>query len=312
MQWARKQNGFTIVELLIVVVVIAILAAITIVAYNGIQNRAKQSAAQTAVSQANRKILAYAIQNGDQYPADLAAAGITNTEGLEYSVNNDATPRTYGITATNGAFSYYMSNSTSQPAEGGYAGHSANGVVAVRNLVLNPQPTSAVLWKPSSETVGTLAFTTGSNGRPAVRTTRVSSGNYALYYNRDADGIGAVTTGNTFTVLATITSSKNLTYAFQVGIYPGSTSISSLTMNMNLTANQPYNLHYTFTIPDGYSAQPIGLKFFSNTGAVNDWFEVSDVMVVAGTYDGQYADGNSLNWAWAGTPNNSTSTGRPL
>jgi prepilin-type N-terminal cleavage/methylation domain-containing protein len=37
----KQQKGFTIVELLIVVVVIAILAAITIVSYNGIQNRAK-------------------------------------------------------------------------------------------------------------------------------------------------------------------------------------------------------------------------------------------------------------------------------
>lgn len=36
-----RAAGFTIVELLIVVVVIAILAAITIVSYNGIQERAK-------------------------------------------------------------------------------------------------------------------------------------------------------------------------------------------------------------------------------------------------------------------------------
>ena len=41
---AKQTQGFTIVELLIVVVVIAILAAITIVSYNGIQNRAKTSA----------------------------------------------------------------------------------------------------------------------------------------------------------------------------------------------------------------------------------------------------------------------------
>lgn len=39
--------GFTIVELLIVVVVIAILAAISVVAYTGIQNRAYDSAVQS-------------------------------------------------------------------------------------------------------------------------------------------------------------------------------------------------------------------------------------------------------------------------
>lgn len=44
MQWAsKKQAGFTIVELLIVIVVIALLATIAIVSYNGIQARAQQS-----------------------------------------------------------------------------------------------------------------------------------------------------------------------------------------------------------------------------------------------------------------------------
>ena len=39
----EKHKGFTIVELLIVIVVIAVLAAVTVAAYNGIQNRSRET-----------------------------------------------------------------------------------------------------------------------------------------------------------------------------------------------------------------------------------------------------------------------------
>lgn len=56
--------AFTIVELLIVVVVIAILAAITIVSYNGITSRANDTAVQSDFAHIARKMEIYKINNG--------------------------------------------------------------------------------------------------------------------------------------------------------------------------------------------------------------------------------------------------------
>lgn len=50
----QRSAGFTIVELLIVIVVIGILAAVTMVAYNGINNRARISALQSNLGQIAR------------------------------------------------------------------------------------------------------------------------------------------------------------------------------------------------------------------------------------------------------------------
>lgn len=66
--WARKQIGFTIVELLIVIVVIAILAAITIVAFNGIQARAANSRVQSDIKNVQKLVEAYNAMNGS-YPS---------------------------------------------------------------------------------------------------------------------------------------------------------------------------------------------------------------------------------------------------
>ena len=67
----KSQKGFTIVELLIVIVIIGILAAIVIVAYNGITNRAKASKTQSTVANIVKKAEAYNAENGT-YPTTLA------------------------------------------------------------------------------------------------------------------------------------------------------------------------------------------------------------------------------------------------
>lgn len=67
--WASKQQtGFTIVELLIVIVVIGILAAITIVAFNGIQQRAANTKTISAAAAWVKGIQLYYNDKG-QYPS---------------------------------------------------------------------------------------------------------------------------------------------------------------------------------------------------------------------------------------------------
>lgn len=63
----KRQAGFTIVELLIVIVVIGILAAITIVAYSGIQSRARDMTRQSDIKNVQKLVEMYYAENGS-YP----------------------------------------------------------------------------------------------------------------------------------------------------------------------------------------------------------------------------------------------------
>lgn len=75
----RDERGFTIVELLIVIVVIGILAAITIVSFNGVTSKANTSNA-AANAEAVQKVAESFNADNNRYPAttaDFAAAGNT-------------------------------------------------------------------------------------------------------------------------------------------------------------------------------------------------------------------------------------------
>lgn len=82
----NKSKGFTIVELLIVIVVIGILATLVIVTFTGIQQKARNSQRQTDINAVDSHVEAYFAANG-YYPtlADLNSDSFrtNNLKGLD-------------------------------------------------------------------------------------------------------------------------------------------------------------------------------------------------------------------------------------
>jgi len=303
----KNKPGFTIVELLIVIVVIGILAAITIVAFNGVQDKAKKSAAQSAVSQANKKVLTYAAENFDQYPPSLAVAGIINTDGLEYSYNNDVSPRTYGITATNGVYSYYVSNTAIQPTLGGYAGHSSGGVATITNLLTNTSVETDTanlqnIGNVGDRTIARTAVANAFNGDYVLRVTAGPTGGLGGYGSNSATLPVGRYTGSLW---------LRSNVAMGANIYFEGNAAKSTVTDQNATL-QPGQWTRISKIFDITTAGTVKVGFLSGTTvAQGQYVELDGFMLTTGSTVYNFANGNSPNWAWNGTAHNSTSTGVP-
>lgn len=107
----RYQKGFTIVELLIVVVVIAILAAITIVSYNGISRHAKETALKSDLRNGATQIETTKALEG-AYPATADSLKKSDNTTFTYIRSDD----TFCLGATNSTLedvSYHITNAGS-------------------------------------------------------------------------------------------------------------------------------------------------------------------------------------------------------
>lgn len=321
------RTGFTIVELLIVVVVIAILAAITIVAYNGVTQRAKVAATQSAAQQALKKIQAYMVINGDQIPASLADAEVTANGGTQYQYT--VLGAGYCVTATQNNQSAYAANNftynggttitQTTAVEGACPGHSPSGsATTITNMARNPSfETGTSGWGSSAAniTTSTAWASSGSQSLRVINTGTVNSGDARITSSASTMPFG-MQAGKTYTISARVNFAAAPTGS--LGRAPGillwySTNGSSWIENFGPkapTAPGTYTVSHTVTLPSDTTGVLIGFGVASTTASQTFYYD--SFMVTEGSTVYNYGDGASTNWIWTGTPHDSSSTGPAL
>ena len=334
-QGAQKYTGFTIVELLIVIVVIAILAAITIVAYTGISDRAKHSSAQTLTSQVARKIEAHAAEHNDQYPADLDTISVSDPADprkYQYTANNGATPRTYCVTVTVQGISYYQNSTTARnPTVGSCPGHGVNGLPP--NIAQNGSFETAAAEtttrtnlanNPSIETVTSgWGITNGGTGAAVASSpTRAHSGTRSLEYtygdstHQDSGPTGSVyVNANTpYTVSAWVYAPTAIGSGLRIIVHGTPIAGGTERGTASTTVNAWTRLSYTVT-PSTAGTMSYTIAKTTSASNANQVIYVDSVLVESTPSLGDYFSGASaasgdFSYGWTGTAQVSTSIER--
>lgn len=171
----NNHRAFTIVELLIVIVVIGVLAAITVVSFSGITSQANIATIQSDLNSNSRKLQLYFTQYGS-YPTTLdgsncpSAPTVDNNYCLKLSSGNSvssysSTQSTFILTISRGSIAYKVTES---------AGPVASNI-----------PSSPVITSISTA-LGqlTVNFTAGSDGGSAITNYQYSTNGGASWTTR--------------------------------------------------------------------------------------------------------------------------------
>lgn len=153
-----KQTGFTIVELLIVIVVIGILAAITIVAYNGIQSRARISGIQTNLLNIGKMALLYQADSGSYPTSDAGVKEILEKAKAWESTRTPAT-HTYLFCSSTDKYAVISMSAPGIPAYSSGAGTSVYYWSSDKGIGTYINSTGDLNWTPNCNwAIGTITW----------------------------------------------------------------------------------------------------------------------------------------------------------
>lgn len=313
----KDEKGFTLIEIIIVIVIMGILVGLIAIAYSGIQRSAQTAQAKQDLDDIYKALNIYRVRNG-VYPATLAEAGITqNTQGTtyQYAPTSSNGTSTYCITGTNGTVSYKLESSSSKAVEGGCPGHGINGNPPLTNLVSNPGVEVSTSGYTCYNCTVARDTTWNASGSASFSITPTGASNDSFV--TIGGDLGAFRTGLQAGKTYTISGTVRLTGA-QTGTLNGNGSRQVTAWYTNgghtvVRGSQASNsagqqrVSVTYTIPGTATAAWIRLYNGASSGNGVVWWD--NIMITEGSTLYNYADGSSTNWIWNGTANSSTSTG---
>jgi len=180
-----KIRGFTIVELLVVIVVIGVLASLTVVAFNGVQQRAIVGVLRSDLRNAGTSLEAAKIQNpGEEYPAN--ADQLRASAGVSFQYTGTGLAYCLSATSTNVAIpAYFISSDTRSVQQGLCPGHTPpggplpgpfTGIATSTSHTCGVASGQAYCWGSASSGKLGNGVTTGTFATPQPVDTSVMSG----------------------------------------------------------------------------------------------------------------------------------------
>jgi len=120
----RTSSGFTIIELLVVIVIIGILATISVVSFNGIQQRAAGTVLISDLKNASAQLEIAKYENNELYQTTMS--GLTPSPGTTFEYTSNGT--TYCLSAVSdrgGTTAYHVSSTNLAITTNVCPGHTA-------------------------------------------------------------------------------------------------------------------------------------------------------------------------------------------